>query len=137
MEATMTLSLADFLGRWRVDRDIAHGDGSRGRFIGTAEWVPGEAGADYVERGVLQVGAGSFQAERTYRWGPGLDVYFEDGRFFHAVPPEGGDAAHWCDPDQYDVAYDFTCWPEWTARWQVRGPRKDYVMTSRYAPFTG
>jgi len=44
----------------------------------------------------------------------------------------GGACAHWCDPDQYDGQYDFSRWPEWRCIWQVRGPRKDYRMTSLY-----
>ena len=75
---------------------------------------------------------GRFRAERRYLWGPDLTVCFEDGRFFHQVPPEGGQAAHWCDPDQYEVSYDFRAWPDWQTRWRVVGPRKDYAMVSWY-----
>ena len=38
---------------------------------------------------------------------------------------------HLCAPDRYEVAYDFTAWPHWSATWTVEGPRKDYVMTSQ------
>lgn len=124
--------LQDFLGDWRLAREITHGDGSAARFEGRAEWRAEDAGALYVETGELIIGAGRFAAERRYRWGADLSVWFDDGRFFHHVPPGGGAAAHWCDPDQYDAEYDFSRWPEWTARWRVRGPRKDYEMLSHY-----
>lgn len=137
MGAAMTRQLADFIGKWCITREITHADGTRASFAGVAEWLPAEGGADYVERGVLDMGTARFNAERRYRWSDDLDVYFDDGRFFHAVPQCDGDAAHWCDPDQYDVTYDFTRWPEWTARWQVRGPRKDYVMVSVYTRDAG
>lgn len=126
----MARVLADFIGDWRLSRQICHADGTRATFDGTARW---EADGTYVETGTLDMGTARFSAERRYRWTDDLDVYFDDGRFFHAVPQCGGDAAHWCDPDQYDVTYDFSRWPEWTARWQVRGPRKDYVMLTTYA----
>lgn len=123
--------LEDFIGRWRLSREIVHGDGTRARFGGVAEW---SADGAYVERGTLDMGTARFAAERRYRWTEDLEVYFDDGRFFHTVPRTGGQTSHWCDPDQYDVTYDFSAWPEWAARWQVRGPRKDYVMTSTYRP---
>jgi hypothetical protein len=71
-------------------------------------------------------------AERRYLWSADLSVWFEDGRFFHNVPPHGGPTAHWCDPDQYDGQYDFADWPAFRVTWRVRGPRKDYRMETLY-----
>ncbi|MDW3225601.1 MAG: DUF6314 family protein [Paracoccaceae bacterium] len=125
--------LADFAGTWQLDRKIAHGDGTQARFQGTALWDGDDRGLDYLETGHLQMGQGpQMQAERRYRWAPDLDVYFDDGRFFHRVPALGGRASHWCDPDTYDVTYDFGAWPCFTAVWQVRGPKKSYKMHSFY-----
>lgn len=124
--------LEAFLGQWRLERRIVQGDGGTGRFEGLALFTADGAGALYEERGELILPGGRFAAERRYRWGADLSVWFEDGRFFHAVPPGGGAAAHWCDPDRYDVHYDFSGWPDWQARWQVRGPRKEYTMVSHY-----
>ena len=73
------------------------------------------------------------QSERRYRWDADLNVYFDDGRFFHTVPPLGGQTDHWCDPDGYDVRYDFAQWPTWSAEWYVLGPRKNYRMLSQYS----
>ncbi|MBS0123917.1 trigger factor [Aestuariicoccus sp. KMU-90] len=125
--------LADFLGDWQIARDIRHADGSAARFEGRATWWTEGDGAICLESGTLILpGQGAFQAERRYLWAADLSVRFDDGRFFHAVPPEGGQAAHWCDPDQYDADYDFSAWPDWSCTWRVRGPRKDYTMSSRY-----
>lgn len=124
--------LKAFLGEWRLSREIVQGDGMRGGFEGVASWELEGEGALYVERGTLDFGAGRFAAERRYRWGADLAVYFEDGRLFHHVPEAGGEVHHWCAPDRYDGVYDFTGWPEWQVRWNVRGPRKDYSMVSRY-----
>ena len=97
-------------------------------------------GLMYRETGDLQLGEMSpIRAERSYLWRPGgvgrVTVAFADGRPFHDIAliprPE---AEHFCDPDQYSVRYDFGDWPRWTAVWRVKGPRKDYRMTTRYAP---
>jgi hypothetical protein len=84
---------------------------------------------------VTQDGA-RFLGERRYLWALDLSVLFEDGRFFHKVPPLGGATAHWCDPDQYDGMYDFSDWPEFAVTWHVRGPRKDYRMETQYRRLT-
>ena len=125
--------LADFEGAWELSRDVVQDGGPPARFHGRAVWTPTGDGLDYVETGTLEiVGQGRFAAERRYHWGSDLRVYFDDGRFFHQVPPSGGETGHWCDPDQYDVTYDFADWPRFTADWTVRGPRKSYRMASHY-----
>lgn len=126
-------TLADFLGRWEIAREITPADGPPAFFAGHAEWRAMSGGAAYVETGVLRLqGAPSMTAERRYVWKEDLSVWFEDGRAFHSVPPGGGQATHFCDPDTYLVAYDFAQWPAFTVRYDVGGPRKDYVMISRY-----
>ncbi|TQF00268.1 MAG: trigger factor [Spiribacter salinus] len=125
--------LSDFEGRWQLTRTIRPAEGPGGRFDGVALWWPVMGGLAYEERGVLRLeGQSEMQAERRYFWDAGLDVYFDDGRFFHSVPAVGGAAHHWCAPDQYDVTYDFSGWPEFEAVWRVRGPRKDYELISHY-----
>ena len=125
--------LQDFEGVWTVSREIEHADGTRAVFEGHATFVPDAGGLAYEETGTLQMaGRPSLSATQRYRWDADLNVSFEDGRFFHTVPPEGGETAHWCDPDQYDGHYAFEDWPRFTVRWRVRGPRKDYSMETRY-----
>lgn len=127
--------LRDFIGTWSVAREIRQDDGTEGRFDGSANWRAVPEGAVYSENGQFMLaGQGPFLAERCYRWGPDLTVYFEDGRLFHNVPPGGGEVGHWCPPDQYDGAYDFTDWPVWRVRWRVQGPRKAYESFTTYSP---
>lgn len=125
--------LADFIGVWEITREIVPTVGPRGAFTGRGVWSAADTGAHYCETGVLQLqGAAPMTAERRYRWGADLSIYFEDGRFFHRVPKAGGAATHFCDPDTYDVTYDFGAWPTFAVAYAVRGPRKDYVMRSQY-----
>ncbi|QJF51538.1 DUF6314 family protein [Roseobacter ponti] len=125
--------LADFAGDWRLCKNVVQADGTRGRFEGTASWHPAGTGAEYTEAGRMTLGdAPPFHATRRYRWSQGLEVSFEDGRFFHQVPALGGATTHWCDPDRYDVVYDFSAWPEFNVSWRVKGPRKDYTLQCQY-----
>jgi hypothetical protein len=131
-------ALYDFEGRWRVARQIEdRHEGRMGRFEGVVTFAPDGEGLVCREAGELTFEGGTpFAATRTYLWRQGeqgIEVHFEDGRFFHHIGPEQAPVAtHWCDPDDYHVAYDFTLWPEWRSVWTVTGPRKDYTMVSEY-----
>ena len=127
--------LGDFKGKWHLSRDIRPEFGPSAQFEGQAIWTPDAGGLAYAEHGTLTItGAAPMHAERRYHWGPDLSVYFEDGRFFHQVPAAGGHTEHWCDPDHYKVAYDFSNWPRFVVTWKVNGPRKAYGMISRFTP---
>jgi len=128
---------ADFQRDWRIERVITHADGSEAQFAGTAT-----VGADWVyeETGRLSMGAQSFEATRKYLWQPvegGFDILFDDGRAFHTLRFDTAGADHWCDPDTYRVTYDLSGFPEWSTKWRVTGPRKDYSMITRYCPIVG
>ena len=109
----------------------------QGRFEGCAVITAGHPWT-YKEKGEMILPGGQrHAAQRSYLWEPqpergAIDIYFDDGRPFHTLPLSGGETGHWCDPDQYDVRYDFGDWPQWEAVWTVRGPRKDYTMRSWY-----
>lgn len=129
--------LADFEGDWTLSRIISQADGAQAQFEGRARWAWQEDRPEpelaYVETGLLSLpGQPPMQAERRYLWRDGPTVWFDDGRFFHTVPPLGGEAHHYCDPDDYRVSYDFSRWPDFSTVWTVRGPRKDYRMHSRF-----
>ncbi len=127
--------LQDFLGRWSVSRRIAQDGGATAEFVGQASWQAHAGRALYYEAGLLTLeGHAPMQATRSYIWDEALNVFFEDGRFFHAVPPMGGQAHHHCAPDDYWVHYDFSPWPRFTATWRVKGARKDYEMRSEFTP---
>lgn len=135
----MEPGLSDFEGGWRLDRRIDDARaGLTGRLEGQAVFRPVQGGLVVTETGRLSYGAAPpLQAERVYLWraeAGGIAVAFEDGHPFHWFAPARPEATHDCPPDLYRVRYDFTRWPDWQAVWHVTGPRKDYVMTSRYAP---
>lgn len=132
--------LSDFIGRWRVERRVEDRlAGGILEFAGEAVFAPDAGGLLYSEQGELCLADGQrVQAGQAYRWreeGGLIAVDFEDGRAFHSFDPAARQiqAQHWCDPDDYAVRYDLSDWPDWQTRWRVRGPRKDYVMTSRYS----
>ena len=125
--------LSDFEGDWTLSRRILHEDGRVAMLEGRARWDRDGDALIYNEEGELRLeGHAPVHATRRYRWEEGLRVHFEDGRFFHVVPAQGGTAHHWCSPDDYQVAYDFDDWPVFTTIWTVRGPHKAYRMISRY-----
>ena len=138
----IALSLGDFEGRWHLSRVIEDAkSGGQGRFEGVAEFSPTPDGLRYEETGTLRLeGQPGFTASRVYHWrnaGARIAVTFDDDRPFHDFDlADEAEARHWCDPDHYAVRYDFHDWPSWSARWAVKGPRKDYVMTSRYVSAT-
>ncbi|NNE87743.1 MAG: trigger factor [Silicimonas sp.] len=126
-------------GHWRLSRMIRHGDGSENRLTGNAHFRRSGARLIQDEEGTLVMGNQTMKATRRYIWTAQkgrLDVFFDDMRPFHTVllGVATHQTVHLCDPDRYEVLYDFTDWPRWSARWQVEGPKKNYVMTSTYAP---
>lgn len=125
--------LADFIGVWSLRKVITQEGGPDGEFRGSATWRKGVRGLTYHEHGHLRLGdADPIVAERSYVWHPDLTVHFDDGRFFHTVPATGGSTRHWCDPDLYEVMYDFAEWPRFQVVWTVTGPRKNYRMACQY-----
>ncbi|WP_424931341.1 DUF6314 family protein [Amaricoccus macauensis] len=134
------MQLDDFLGTWQLAREIEdRRAGQTGRFTGRAEFIRSDGGLAYAEEGEMRLGAAApMRATRRYYWCDSnglIQVLFEDGRFFHGFDPRdpAPEARHDCPPDDYRVAYDLRAFPVWSARWEVRGPRKDYTMSSCYS----
>lgn len=132
---TLPTGIDDFAGLWQLDRRIE--DALAGRVLratGTAELVRDDTGWHWREDLDLTVpGQAPMKAVRRYLWRPGPDriaVCFDDGRYFHEIRLGGAEARdrHDCPPDDYRVFYEFARWPDWSARWQVTGPKKSYVM---------
>lgn len=59
----------------------------------------------------------------------GWFVTFEDGRDFHPWQP-GAAVEHACSPDLYVGTVERQGVDQWSVRWRVTGPSKDYTMTS-------
>ncbi len=132
-------SLAALEGCWSLTRQIVHGDGRVDHFDGEVLFQRSGARMIQNESGVLRVGNQTFQGQRQYIWDHSdglLRVFFDDMRPFHTVALglDRVETTHLCDPDRYNVVYDFHDWPNWTSTWTVEGPRKDYVMTSHMRP---
>ena len=130
-----------FEGVWQLKRSIKDFTGaSDGHFKGQARLWRSLDGLAYHEEGMLSLGdAGALKAERKYFWQiqvpARVEVYFEDGRFFHAFNPNENhwQAEHICAPDHYRVAYEFSGNAQWQSVWDVTGPRKSYCMISNYS----
>ena len=132
-------ALADLEGRWTLYRRITHADGQINEFHGHATFTLDGDQLVLDEEGVLSglPGGATLNASRRYMMSEEADhiaVFFNDMRPFHAIPlgvarPE---ANHDCPPDTYAVSYDFSNLDVWRASWSVSGPRKSYVMNTRY-----
>ena len=131
-----SLKLEDFTGcLWAISRQIIdYTEDAKLTFTGRCEILDGW----YHETGQMVLADGKIlSSARRYRWkacAGGVDVHFDDGRFFHlidlsTVAPK---ATHFCDPDDYAVSYNFTQWPVWTTLWRVNGIRKNSEMHSSY-----
>ncbi len=135
----LELELGDFAGKWRLIRNIWQSSGDEFVFAGEATFSRCEVQLVYKETGLVTAPNGKrMEAERTYLWRQGagnqIDVFFDDNRFFHHFSLLRPYASHLCGNDQYRVSYSFGQWPVWESSWQVKGPRKDYDMVSRYQP---
>lgn len=124
------------IGQFRLERRIVHADGREDRLSGTCKFSRAGPRLIQAEAGALETTEGRFEATRRYVWSEDqgrLDVHFEDMRPFHSIPlgVDRPETTYLCPPDRYNVAYDFTGWPDWQSTWTVEGPRKDYVMVNR------
>jgi hypothetical protein len=129
-------NLGDFIGTYDLTRTIDdRRAGAVSRFEGSATLSVEGARAIYRETGALIMSGQRFEAERAYLWdhvGPMIRVAFDDGRPFHDFDPVRGGLAseHLCGDDIYRGGYDVSDWPNWTVRWDVSGPRKDYTSVT-------
>jgi hypothetical protein len=132
------MRLAAFTGPWAIERDITDlATGATGHLTGRAVFGLSPAGLAYHETGTLVVAGTAMTANRSYLWREAagrIEVAFEDGRPFHTFSADDPtpEATHDCPPDLYRVRYDFTAWPRWQAEWRVRGPRKHYLLLTRF-----
>jgi hypothetical protein len=133
------LGATDFLGDWRITREITDfrlREG--GRLEGLARFTPEGEGLRYHESGMLSFAGGApIRAERSYLWHfteIEVQVAYADGAPFHSFSRAGGHEAtpHLCGEDLYRGTYSFVAFPAWEVTWSVEGPRKDYRSVTRY-----
>jgi len=114
-----------------------------GSFDGRAAFAsaPADAGLPagalaYQETGELRFGSHRGPASRSLLFLPGPDgaaeVLFADGRPFYRLDLRSGrwQAEHPCREDQYVVTVRVLRPDCFTEHWRVRGPAKDYEMTT-------
>ncbi len=134
--------LADHLvGSWALWRAIEiHTTGERAHLAGRAVWEPDATRPSrllYREWGELTMAEHRGPASRSYRFelaGEGVDVHFDDGRYFYSFDLTEGRAeiVHVCGNDRYRgtlVAHSPT---ELEQTWRVEGPSKDYTSTTTF-----
>lgn len=126
-----------FAGTWQMVRIIENvSEGVIGEFWGEARFTPDGAGLTCRETGVLRFRGADYHAERASLWrfdaNGRIEVRYEDGRPFHEFAFDEPEAVHDCGEDRYRVSYDFESPTAWLSRWEVTGPAKDYMMTTRY-----
>ncbi|WP_458779449.1 DUF6314 family protein [Arthrobacter sp. D3-16] len=127
-------------GQWTVQRDLLdRTNGTRGTFSGVVHFVPThDGGLALREEGTMRWPTFTGPASREYllkttHRPDALDVFFPDGRPFHTMSftPEANLDRHWCDPDTYRVAYTYEDPHRFSYSWDVQGPRKDLLLSSR------
>ena len=127
-------------GLWTVQRDLLdRAQGTAGTFSGVVHFASrDDGGLDLREEGTMHWPTFTGPATREYVLATTpradtMDVFFPDGRPFHSMsftPRENLDQ-HWCDPDTYRVTYNYQGPDSFSYSWDVAGPRKDLLLTSR------
>lgn len=133
-------------GRWTVQRDLLdRAAGTRGTFSGVVHFVPmDDGGLALREQGTMRWPSFTGPASREYLLKStarpdALDVFFLDGRPFHTMSftPAANLDQHWCDPDTYHVAYTYGDANRFSYSWDVKGPKKDLLLTSHLVRIPG
>ena len=147
MPANPDLVLDGLTGCWSLTRIVHGNDTNQGSMQGIATFRRLESGLmAYREEGRLLLPSGeTFDAFRDYlynRISNGFAVFFCETppRLFHEIKLRNagtgalvGTADHRCGDDHYATRYAFQPDGGFDIRHDVRGPRKDYTMTTHYA----
>ena len=125
-----------FEGQWQMVRIIENvPEGVIGEVWGQADFAPDDKGLTCVEAGVLRFGGVDYHTGRISLWrfsdGGKIEVQYEDGRPFHDFLTRDPIALSIDGDARYEIVYDFE--PiTWISRWQMLGPGRNYMMTTRY-----
>lgn len=125
-----------FRGQWLLVRIIENvPEGIIGEVWGEAEFVSDGKGLTCREQGVMRFQGTDYHTERTSLWRfpePGrVEVLYEDGRPFHDFLTRDPIALTIEEDARYEIVYDFEP-GTWISRWQLLGPGRNYMMTTRY-----
>ena len=128
------------MGRWKIHRLIDDRlQVLTGQLDGQAEFTPYAGGLLYWEHGTLAFGEHRGAAEQSYHFDfadgdSRAFVRFRDGSLFHALDLSAGQdlVLHACHPDLYRGRYVVLSGVQWRSAWTVKGPRKDYQISTMY-----
>lgn len=137
--------LRSFLtGRWRIARRISDARlGIAGRLTGYATFTPSSDGLIHEEMGELRFGGYRGSATRRYQLMIGhasaCEVRHADGSLFHHLDLASGRAEilHRCGCDIYQGHYRVLHGDRFAVTWQVKGPRKQYRLSTVHVRFGG
>ena len=126
-------------GTWAFDRAIE----GHGSMKGTAHFCSAfPETLDYDESGIHAAKGGAVDFYQSYmyvRQDGDILVTFKDGRPFHRLAfhrsPENlltATAVHLCGDDVYSGQYVFRDNDNFSLCWDVKGPRKDYMIETTY-----
>lgn len=122
-----------FVGSWRVRRTVVnHLDHTQHHFAGVATITK----TSIVERGELQIGTATVEANRSYQLAmddDGITVLFPTGLEFIKLGLAPNQVAHHhCGSDLYRGKFLFRNTNFWIEFWRVYGPRKRYSSLTTY-----
>ena len=125
-----------FQGHWLLVRIIENvPEGIIGEVWGEASFADDGEGLTCREQGVMRFHGADYHTERTSLWRfpePGrVEVLYEDGRPFHDFLTRDPIALTIDEDARYEIVYDFEP-GTWISRWQLLGPGRNYMMTTRY-----
>ena len=125
-----------FRGQWLLVRIIENvPEGIIGEVWGEAQFVNDGEGLTCREQGVMRFQGADYHTERTSLWrfpeAGRVEVLYEDGRPFHDFLTRDPIALTIEEDARYEIVYDFEP-GTWISRWQLLGPGRNYMMTTRY-----
>ncbi|WP_298254135.1 DUF6314 family protein [uncultured Arthrobacter sp.] len=131
--------IAFLTGVWSTERRLLdRASGISGTFSGLTTFTPDSDGLAWVEEGTACWPHFQAPASRTYRVsavGATMIVRFPDQRVLCRLDLRTGRAqdVHGCPPDTYRVAFHIRAADAIEYSWDVTGPAKDQLLSTRLA----
>ena len=129
---------SDIIGKWKIIRYIEDKLNQKNfELLGSATFMDKDSFYQYSESGVLKSDFFQSKAHQDYVWilkPDGWKINFSDGSHFHdlALANEEQQVYHKCINDIYNGKYILNLPNEFDIKWNVRGPRKEYISHTYY-----
>ena len=129
---------SDIIGKWKIIRYIEDKLNQKNfELLGSATFVDKDSLYQYNESGVLKSDSFQSKAHQDYVWilkPDGWKINFSDGSYFHdlALANEEQHVYHKCINDIYNGKYILNLPNEFDIKWNVSGPRKEYLSHTYY-----